>query len=216
MGEVQCNETAVRAIFPVMQFERAEYAAGNTGPACSTCERPATPEYHQLNGRVYCGACRAQIEQSIQNMHGSGNLPRAFLYGLGAAILGSIIFYAVSALSGYEFGLIAVAVGWLVGKAVRKGSGALGGWRYQALAMALTYLSIVSTYAPPIVRGLAERGHAVTAASYPTIVLLAAASPFLGGFGNILGMVIIGIGLWEAWKFNRRVDVRFSGPFAVT
>ena len=31
-----------------------------------------------------------------------------------------------------------------------------------------------------------------------------------------LGAIILGIGLWEAWKFNRRVEVKFTGPFAVT
>ncbi len=51
----------------MLQFERAEYSGGNTGPACCTCKEPATPQYHQFNGRVFCTNCRQQIEQSISN-----------------------------------------------------------------------------------------------------------------------------------------------------
>jgi len=44
-------------------------------------------------------------------MPNAASLFRAFLYGLGAAILGSLVYYAISATTGYEFGLIAVLVG---------------------------------------------------------------------------------------------------------
>jgi hypothetical protein len=193
-----------------------------------------------LNGRVFCTACRAKVEQAIDRVRQSGSLSRAALYGLGAAILGSLIYYAVSAATGYEFGLIAVVVGLMVGKAVRKGSGSLGGKKYQALAMLLTYFSISSTYVPPLTKAFyaAAAKHEKIEASAPAqspvgtdtprrkvqlavvpfygvMFMLALAAPVLGGFRNILGTIIMGIGLWEAWKFNRRVDVKFTGPFAV-
>jgi hypothetical protein len=223
-----------------LQFERAEYSGGNSGPACSVCKHPVVAEYHQLNGRVFCTTCRAGVEQSIERLQQSGSLARAALFGLGAAILGSLIYYGVSAATGYEFGLIAVVVGLLVGKAVRKGSGSLGGRRYQALAMVLTYFSIASTYVPPLTKAFyaeaakhntAEAGTPAQPATdtavpprkirlgvvpfYSFMFVLALAAPVLGGFRNILGVIIIGIGLWEAWKFNRRVEVKFTGPFAV-
>ena len=40
-------------------------------------------------------------------------------------------------------------------------------------------------------------------------------APFLGGFENIIGIIIIGIGLYEAWKLNRRVELTISGPHAL-
>ena len=79
-------------------------------------------------------------------------MAQAALFGLGAAALGSVIFYGVTALTGYEIGLIGVLVGYLVGKAVRKGSGSIGGVQYQVLAVGLTYLSITSTYVLGILR----------------------------------------------------------------
>ena len=43
------------------------------------------------------------------------------------------------------------------------------------------------------------------------ILGLAFAAPFMGGASNIMGIIIIGIGLYEAWKTNRRMPL--SGPF---
>lgn len=40
---------------------------------------------------------------------------------------------------------------------------------------------------------------------------LAFAAPFLGGTENIMGIVIIGIALYEAWKVNRRTML--TGPY---
>jgi hypothetical protein len=47
------------------------------------------------------------------------------------------------------------------------------------------------------------------------LVLLLCAAPFLAGFQNIIGIVIIGIGLYEAWKLNRRVPFEITGPHTV-
>lgn len=162
------------------------------------------------------------------------------MYGLGAAILGALIYYGVSATTGYEFGLIAVVVGLLVGKAVRKGSGSVGGPKYQALAIVLTYFSIASTYVPPLTKefyAASEKQQKIEADAvaqappgapaprpkvhlgvvpfYAFMFVLALAAPVLGGFRNILGIIIMGIALWEAWKFNRRAVVKFTGPFSV-
>jgi hypothetical protein len=184
---------------------------------------------------VFCAACRQRLEASLEKMRTSGSMWRAFLYGFGAAVVGSVLYYAVSAITGFQFGLIAVVIGFGVGKAVRKGSGSLGGRRYQILAVLLTYFSIASTNVPPIVKYMTEQARKHTAASTPPapkppislpkplqfvagIVLLfglALALPILNITHDFLGIIIIGIGLWEAWKFTRRVKVEFKGPFTV-
>jgi hypothetical protein len=45
--------------------------------------------------------------------------------------------------------------------------------------------------------------------------VLALALPFLAGFKNIFGLVIIAIGLYEAWKINKRVKLDVTGPYHV-
>ena len=41
------------------------------------------------------------------------------------------------------------------------------------------------------------------------------ALPFLSGFDNIMGLVIIAIALYEAWKVNRAARFVVSGPYRV-
>src|SRR5581483_7939348 len=53
----------------------------------------------------------------------------------------------------------AVGIGLAVGIAVRKGGRGLGGWRYQTLAMVLTYVSITTSYVPLVIKGLVEAQH---------------------------------------------------------
>lgn len=199
-----------------MQFEHAEFSAPTPAQSCANCQGPAAPEYFELNGKVFCRACRQGIGASLEKLRTSGSLGRAFLYGLGAAALGSIAFYAISAITGFQFGLIAVVIGFGVGKAVRKGSGSLGGRRYQIMAMLLTYVSIASTNVPPIVRFMSERGHGGLApGGLLPLFGLALALPILNITRDFLGIIIIGIGLWEAWKFTREVKVEFKGPFTL-
>src|SRR2546422_5507986 len=66
--------------------------------------------------------------------------------------LGAGLYFGIEATTGYELGLVAVVVGLMVGGAVRKGSNGRGGWRYQALAMFLTYCAVVATDSSMIVR----------------------------------------------------------------
>jgi hypothetical protein len=42
------------------------------------------------------------------------------------------------------------------------------------------------------------------------------AGPFLGGFGNIFGILILGFALLQAWRINRRVELQIHGPFALS
>jgi hypothetical protein len=42
---------------------------------------------------------------------------------------------------------------------------------------------------------------------------VAMAAPFLAGFENIIGLVIIAFGLYQAWKMNKRNPVVITGPF---
>jgi hypothetical protein len=85
--------------------------------------------------------------------------------GFGAAVLGAGIYFGIAALTGYEFGLVAIVVGVLVGSAVRKGSNGRGGWRYQLLAKFLTYTAVVVTDSSLIARELKNEWRAQAASS---------------------------------------------------
>jgi hypothetical protein len=229
-----------------LQFDRAEPAQGDPGSAtCAACARPLAGSYYQVNGHPACERCKAQIEYDRMAASGGANVVRAAVFGFGAALAGGALWYAVRAGTGYEVGLIAVVVGFMVGGAVRAGGRRRGGLLYQAMAVALTYFGICIQYVPDIIQAIreqpaAEQGAAGSAAAPPVaqaspvavtassaeapgapqfllalglIVGLAMAAPFLGGVQNIIGILIIGFALWEAWKINRHVPLQIEGPF---
>jgi len=230
-----------------MQFDKADFGSeGQQGFECGFCHVPLGSSYFELNGQPACEACRYKVEAEMATGPGASGFFKAALAGLGAALLGAGIYYAVLALSGYEIGLVAILVGFMVGRAVRWGSKGRGGWAYQTLAVFLTYFAIVGTYIPLIVKEFmkeepaavveqaetataSQKGEAAPAVPEETaemgvggfflglgaLLLLAAALPFLAGIENIMGIVIIGIGLFEAWRINKRLVLTVAGPFEI-
>jgi hypothetical protein len=67
---------------------------------------------------------------------------RALLFGIGAAIVGMAVYATFVIVTGWIIGYVALAVGWMVGTAIKKGSGGIGGKRYQIAAAALTYAAV--------------------------------------------------------------------------
>jgi hypothetical protein len=47
------------------------------------------------------------------------------------------------------------------------------------------------------------------------LLLLAAAAPVLEGLGNLLSLAVIVCALAQAWRMNRQIDVRMTGPYHV-
>src|SRR5690349_9938430 len=97
-----------------LQFERAEYAGA--GPDCAFCKKPAGASYYHVGRAVACLACSEQLRR-LQSRPDRPLMLRAALYGLGAAIAGSILFALIS-LSGFQFSIVAILVGYMVGKAI--------------------------------------------------------------------------------------------------
>lgn len=141
-----------------LQFDRADYGgAAPTALTCKQCGTPISTAYFEAGGLILCEACRYTLEDFLKSKAGLGGVLKAVGAGVAAGIVGWVIYYAVLALSGYEFGLIAVVVGFMVGKAVRWGSGNRGGALFQAMAILITYITIVTTYVPLVIKGIREQ-----------------------------------------------------------
>ena len=95
---------------------------------------------------------------------GSVRFARALLFGSFAALAGTSLYFLVLKLTGYEVGLIAILVGYMVGAAVRRGTRHRGGLVYQLLAVFLTYTAIVASYIPMIFAELVNQNKAQPAA----------------------------------------------------
>jgi len=140
-----------------LQFDRAERGSGAAEMTCAACKQPITTTYYEINGTVTCQRCRGQILGAWNRGSSATRFAKALGLGAVAAALGAGLYFGIEALTGYEFGLVAVLVGFVVGAAVRKGSNGRGGWRYQTLAMFLTYSAVVATDSTLIARELAKQ-----------------------------------------------------------
>jgi hypothetical protein len=242
---------AADASLDSLDFERAEKTSG-AAPACAQCATPITDRYFTLGSHTLCEACHF----AFQHAKAPGNPATRFMgaAGLGgiAAAVGCGIWMAVTELTGYEIGLIAIVVGYIVGFAVHVGSRRVGGLAYQLLALILTYSAIVMTYVPTIAAQLnaSEEFHSELAAAEaeawaedpsggpasdavegeaaaPPVLTpeqseaiawiyaipYAFMLPFLMGFENAIGILIIGFALWQAFRMNARAKIDLQGPF---
>lgn len=102
------------------------------------------------------GDDRSPAGASLTRARSLGRAASALGLGALAAFCGSILYSGVGAITGREFGVVALIVGATVGKAVRRGARGSGGWPYQVLAIALTYIAIVSTYVPAIAKKIQD------------------------------------------------------------
>ena len=239
-----------------IQLESADFGAAAAPSTCTSCKTALAGSYWAVNGAAVCERCRMALAAPVESGGGLGRFVRGGALGAVAGAAGSLVYFAVGYLTGYEFSLLAILVGWLVGTGVRRGSGGRGGFAYQALAVVLTYVAIASTSVPAIVTGLREEmadHHAATtatehAAAEPDdaaadaapdavampdvtdqgpgsafdvvvaaafLVAFACALPFLDATGNPIGLLIIVIGLHQAWTMNRRTTLEITGPHAL-
>ena len=205
--------TAGAAPAAPLQFDTVEPAAAGATPlaaSCTVCKQPITGVYHQANGQVVCSGCRARVEAQMAQ---SGSYARALALGAGGGIAGAAVWYGVAALTGYEIGIIAILMGWLVGRGVNMGSGGRGGRGYQVLALGLTYLSICAAYAPFLAAGVEGVEGGVGAVA---LVIMSLVAPVVGGIESPLFLIIAGVGFYEAWRQNQRVVIEFTGPHRVS
>jgi hypothetical protein len=198
-----------------INFDRAEYVEVSS-LNCRLCREPLRSEYFDMAGATICGVCRDKIEAGRAAGAGPHRFLRAVGFGLGAAIIGAIIYALIVNFTGVQFGLMAVVLGYMVGRSVSVGSYHRGGRRYQILAMILTYAAICVEYVPQVMQAMHK--------SYSFLRIIAAfvlslSIPFLllfkAGISGLLGVFIVGIGLYEAWKLNKRGVRQIAGPFPI-
>jgi hypothetical protein len=143
-----------------LQFEHAVPVLGAASPVpaaklCLGCKGTVIDQYFHAQGQVVCPVCAARI-QAGQQAPPPVSLLKAALYGAGAAAAGAIIYALVAIVTGFQIGLLSILVGIMVGKAIRHGSGGLGGRPQQILAVALTYFAITTSYIPVFVYDAAK------------------------------------------------------------
>jgi hypothetical protein len=217
-----------------LQFDRAESRLPEaSAPACFACKKALDNVYYLAGKEKLCGPCRDAVLGHLTGGSRSARVWKAGLLGLLAAIAGGLVwaYVAVSWDTGL-FGLLMIGLGYLVGIAVRKGTGGRGGRGYQVLALALTYLSVGTAYTGATFMSKVNRDANQTSRpegapnsgdssktggggllSLPLIGILLLSLPVVAGMKSPITALFLAIALWEAWRMTRGVSAHLRGPF---
>lgn len=132
---------------PSPQFGTAEYVGTRGGDHCQFCHQPIGTSYYRVNNAMSCASCADRARGELaKDTHSA--FVRAVLFGIGAAVLGLILYAAFEIITSITIGYAALAVGWIIGKAMVAGSGGIGGKRYQIVAVLLTYAAVSMAAVP--------------------------------------------------------------------
>jgi hypothetical protein len=226
------------------QFSKAEYAHVPGTERCRICNNLISGDYFRVNGLMACNQCASEARDG-QPRDSHIAFSRGLVFGVGAAVIGIIGYAGFTIVTGWYIGYLALGVGYLIAKAIKKGASGLGGRRYQIAAVILTY-SAISIAAVPIgisaaiKQAKAERkvepkmSSSVPDASsqqvHPNrapiapgafagrLLLLGLASPFLelqDPMHGAIGLFILFIGLRIAWQLTASAPLDVEGPYTV-
>jgi len=132
------------------QFSTADYGTSQTGDTCKVCKHPVGRTYYRANNAVVCGRCTDNLKRQIpQDSHTA--FVRAILFGIGGFAIGMALYAGFVIATGISIGYLALAVGFIIGKAMMTGSKGVGGRRYQIVAVLLTYAAVSIAYVPILI-----------------------------------------------------------------
>jgi len=221
------------------QFQTAEYKPEPGSGFCRSCNQPVGDRYYRVSGAMTCANCAEKLSESAPKDSAKA-FSRGMMFGAGAAILGLILYSVVGIVTGLQIGYVSLAVGYIVGHAMMKGSYGIGSRRYQIAAAALTYAAVSISAVPISIAQMAKTQSGATAkqdtsagtqetktsdervskmgvvAALGFLTLLGLASPFLElaePLSGIIGLVILFVGMRIAWRITAGAKVEIRGPY---
>src|SRR5258708_19764075 len=132
---------------PSPPFGTADYLGKPGNDHCQFCRQPIAGNYYRINNAMACGGCAEKMRGALATDTHAAYV-RALLYGIGAAVVGMILYAIFEIATGLIIGYVSLAVGWMVGTAMMKGSNGVGGRRYQIAAVLLTYAAVSMAAVP--------------------------------------------------------------------
>jgi len=188
-----------------------------------------------------CAACGERAQHELpKDSHAL--FVRGLTFGIGAAILGLILYATVEIATGWIIGYVSLAVGYIIGKGIKMGSKGAGGRKYQIAAVILTYAAVslaavpvaISEYMktnrkhPSEVQQPADSDSDQQQAEQPRrprpemgsallqLAIMGLASPFLGlqdPVHGFIGLIILFVGIRIAWRLAAGTETQVFGPF---
>jgi hypothetical protein len=185
-----------------------------TTSTCARCDRALTEHDRvEASGRAYCRSCyetlRVQLLQAVAATSKDVNYPMAVVGALLGGALGVVVWWGFTVLTNYALGLVAIAIGFLVGHGAVRLSGGKRTAGMQAVAVVVAAAAFfVATYLVNMTfinQALATRGEAWRI-PFPPPNLLLFYRVVATGFG-VMDVVFLGIVVWEAWVIPRPLRV---------
>ena len=224
-----------------LQFQHAEFSPNAPRLPCAFCKREAGESDYRAGGAVACSACARRLSDLQIKPDTKTLWTRAFPWGVGAAIAGAIIF-AIISLTGFQFALVAILVGYMVGKAIVRATQGRTSRACQVMAVVLTYGAITTSYMPFFIAGAvkqmskraknkpapppdlssAEKMSLGTAliglvVGIALLIGVALVMPFLivvhAPVSGLINLLIIFIGLRKAWTLTTPFRAEITGPY---
>ncbi|HEY4355704.1 MAG TPA: hypothetical protein VGN16_08160 [Acidobacteriaceae bacterium] len=192
-----------------LNFARAEYGGAPEPAACAVCSRGLNGEYFDIEGSRVCRQC-AERARTISPGHSTAAFWRSVITGaLAAAFAGTIYFLLFRATHGSWMVFASIGVGYLIGHAMRLGSGGVGGRRYQVVAALLTYAAVMIGASAAIFADMMRLTVGRVATLMFTPVLLVS----VGQYREALLMLFFCIwGMGWAWKQMAGAPWKITGP----
>ncbi len=161
---------------------------------------------------TFCETCfanlRAQVEHALRQQSADINYPMAAVGAIGGAVIGVLAWWGFTVVTNISFGLVAVVIGFAVGKGTVMLSGNKHSTGLQALSISVSIVAFF--YANYLVtrtfvhQAWAEEGMEGALPLVPNPALLFEVIAL--GFG-IMDVVFLAIVVYEAWKIPAPIKI---------
>ena len=184
--------------------------AGARSDSCAQCGKTLTGDDRIAAGdRSFCRACYEtlyqELQRSVRALTTDINYPMAALGAVLGGAAGTVLWWGLTVVTKIAFGLVAVAIGWLVGQGAVRFAGGKRSTGLQALAVAVSVVSFaVASYLVNMTfineefarQGVPER------VPFPPVSLAGMLQVVSLGFG-VMDAVFVAILIWQAWSIPR-------------
>ena len=179
---------------------------------CAQCSKNLSPDDRvESGGRLFCRSCyqslRVELEQAVAGMSTDINYLNAGVGAVLGGVAGTVLWWGFTVVTHIAFGLIAVAIGFLVGLGTVRFAGGKRSGGLQVLSIGVSLVSFAcATYLVNMTflnKALAEQGEAFRV-GFPPQSLELFGRVLAADFG-MMDVVFLAIVVYQAWKIPKPV-----------